>query len=967
MPTPTDAQRAAIEAPLGPVLVVAGPGAGKTFCLIERIGHLIDALDIEPARICAVTFTNKAADEIAARLRHSLGRRADGITRGTLHALCTDLLRDHGGAVGVERGFGIAEEVYQRLVLRRIGIWQKRTNSVLNLFARRRLENLQLSRSDERSFQRYVEHLRARNMLDFDDLIAMTAELLTTQHAVRAEIAGRWDYLLVDEFQDLNPAQYSIVKALSSTHRNVFAVGDDEQSIFSWTGADPTILRDFGIDFGVEPILLDRNRRCSRQIFDTARRLLAVNEPLFAQKDIVADRASAHDVRALAFPDDERETQWIIGDITADRTTSGRDWGEYAILYRTHRVGHELESRFVRAGVPCRLARGRSLKDDPIIGYVVAGLQLMRSPDDQVLTEKLGRLLLPEPLIDDVLRTMKDGTLEFLPAVQMMARQRPASDPDRAKLWRFVYEVQNLIGLPRMHDDLMGIVTELLAKRVGPYRNVLEEHHDELVDPAEIPEIRTLAVEIESALAGRREVRVPVAGGLGIATKALLLAGGITTVALGDDDAAAADTLRIDASPHAVFKALQLVHARDIGNPLSDYVSFDLETTDDDVAACEIVEIGAVRVRHGSVTEEFHTLVKPDRPVSEAARKVHGYDESDLMNAPCFVDVWPSFRAFVGGDVLVAHNGVRFDVPVLERMAQGLPSAGDLAFYDSYLLARELLRSSHRLTDLAERFGVPIDRAHHALDDARALAGVFGALTDLRIARARKTSLTNLLDWLAIGLALDTRPPPEALAGEHALLQNEARIFALGRYSDALERYTAERALLEDDAIPTTDDLIATLGGRALMERLRSERTAEQRYPEAIARLRQIADSVASGRLTDTIDEFLERLTLTTSEGADVDRYRVNLLTLHSTKGLEFPCVYVVGVEDYQLPGYYPTVDNRAREIEEARRLLYVGMTRAEDRLVLTRASERGGSNSGGSRFLDEMGLTPERRDGTQA
>jgi DNA polymerase III epsilon subunit family exonuclease len=960
MPTPTEAQRAAIEAPLGPVLVVAGPGAGKTFCLIERVGYLIDALDIEPARICAVTFTNKAADEIAARLAHTLGRRAEAVRRGTLHALCTDLLREHGHAIGIERGFGIADEVYQRIVLRRIGIWQKRTNSVLNLFARRRLEGLQLSRSDERAFRQYVEHLRARNMLDFDDLIAQTAELLATQEVVRDEIAGQWDYLLVDEFQDLNPAQYRIIRALGDRHRNVFAVGDDEQSIFSWTGADPTILRDVGIDFGIAPIVLERNRRCSQQIFATARRLIAANEPLFAQKDLVADRASTHDVRALAFPDEAGETQWIIDDITSDRAAGGRAWGEYAILYRTHRVGNDLETRLVRAGIPCRLARGRSLKDDPVIDYAVAALQLMRRPDDPVLTEKLGRILLPDTLIDDILRAMKDTSRDFLAAVQQMARRRPASDPDRAKLWRFVYEVQNLAGLPRLHDDLMGIVTELLAKRVGPYGNVLEEHHDELADPVDIPEIVRLADDIESALAGRRIVAVPVAGGVGIATRALLLAGGVTTAHYGDA-AADPETLVVDAPPLMVFKALQLVHAREIGDPLTDYVSFDLETTDSDVDACEIVEIGAVRVREGKPIAEFHTLVRPDRPVSEAAREVHGYGADDLADAPVFRDVWPSFRDFVGDDVLVAHNGVRFDVPVLERMSHGLPRADGLAFYDSYLLARELLRSSHRLSDLADRFGVPIDRAHHALDDARALAGVFGALTDLRISRARKTSLTNLLDWLAIGLALDSAPSLPPLAAERELLQKTSRIFALGRYSDALERYTNERAALHDDTLPTVDDLIVALGGRALMERLRSERTAEQRYPEAVARLREIAESLRAGQLDETIDAFLERLTLTTSEGADVDQHRVNLLTLHSTKGLEFPCVYVVGVEDYQIPGYYPTVDNRTREIEEARRLLYVGMTRAEDRLILTRVDERGGSNSGGSRFLDEMGLTPER------
>ncbi|KPJ79919.1 MAG: hypothetical protein AMJ58_10315 [Gammaproteobacteria bacterium SG8_30] len=959
MPDPSPSQRAAIEAPLGPVLVVAGPGAGKTFCLIERVGYLIRKLGVPPDRICAVTFTNKAAEEIATRLADSLGERAEAVTRGTLHGLCADLLRAHGSTIGIERGFGIADEIYQRVALRRIGVWQKRTGQILNLFARHRLEGMPLSRRDQRTFDAYAAHLGSRNMLDFDDLVSRTAQLLARHETVARRIAARWDYLLVDECQDLNPAQYAILTALASDHGNIFVVGDDEQSIFSWTGADPTILRRFADAYGVTPIVLETNRRCSRQIFDAARRLLAVNEPLFAQKAIAAERDSTHEVQAVAFDNAEQEIAWLVHDMTADREAYGRAWGEYALLYRTHRLGGAIESQLVRMGIPCRMARGRSLKDDPVIAYVVAALQLMRHPDDPVLVEKLAELLLPDLLLREVRRAADDGDGNVLAAVQLLARKRPKADPDRSKLWRFVYETQNLAGLYRLDGNLMGIVEELLARRIGPYRNVLEEHHDELTDPADVPPVRALAEEVLNAMDGRRDVRIPIAGGAGIATKGLLLAGGVTTARLlGGQEEPPSGALIVDAHPLLVFKALQLVHGRELSDRLVDYVAFDLETTDSDVEACEIVEVGAVRVRNGEPVAEFHELIRPSRSVSAAARKVHGYADEDLRDAPAFEQIWPRFRAFVGDDVLVAHNGLAFDVPVLERMAANYD---DLVYYDSYLLARDLLRSSHRLTDLAERFAVPTGRAHHALDDAQMLVGVFGALTRLRTARARKTSLPNLLDWLAVGLALADDRPPDALRHEADLMWKTSRTFALGRYSDVLERYATERSVMGDASLPTVADLVTRLGGSKLMERLRTEKTAEQRYPEAVSRLRALAESIEGGTLDEIVDEFLERLTLTTSEGADVDPHRVNLLTLHSTKGLEFPCVYVVGVEDYQIPGYYQTVDNRVREIDEARRLLYVGMTRAEDRLVLTRADQRDGSPSGGSRFLEEMGLEPVR------
>ena len=133
---PLPQQRLAIEAPLGPTLVVAGPGAGKTFCLIRRVNHVITAFDFDPARICAVTFTNRAAEEIALRLQRTLGHRAEEVTRGTLHALCLSFLREYAEAAGLRRGFGVADEAYQRIVLGRLGVHPKRRGALLTLFSR---------------------------------------------------------------------------------------------------------------------------------------------------------------------------------------------------------------------------------------------------------------------------------------------------------------------------------------------------------------------------------------------------------------------------------------------------------------------------------------------------------------------------------------------------------------------------------------------------------------------------------------------------------------------------------------------------------------------------------------------------------------------------------------------------------------------------------------------------------------
>src|SRR6266702_374736 len=352
---PLPQQRLAIEAPLGPVLVVAGPGAGKTFCLIARISHLINSLGMAPERICAVTFTSRAAEEIALRLKHTLGDRADAITRGTIHALCLALLRDHAEAAGLRQGFGVADEQYQKVILGRLHVPLEQRGALLNRFSRHRVQDYRLTPEDARLYREYAVWLAHRNMLDFDDLVAKAEQLLRTRSDIADAIAARWDHLLVDEFQDVNAVQYDMLRRLAAPHDNLFAVGDDEQSIFAWAGADPYVLVRFGRDYGIErPIILDKNRRCSRQIFETARRVLAQNPQLF-EKQLSADQESPYEVGALAFRDEAEEAAWLLEDLRSDRAASALGWGEYAVLYRRHKLGEYLEGRLLRAGIPCRL------------------------------------------------------------------------------------------------------------------------------------------------------------------------------------------------------------------------------------------------------------------------------------------------------------------------------------------------------------------------------------------------------------------------------------------------------------------------------------------------------------------------------------------------------------------------------------------------------------------------------------
>jgi len=979
---PLPQQSLAIEAPLGPVLVVAGPGAGKTFCLIARINHLITTVGIAPERICAVTFTNRAAEEIAVRLKHTLRDRAAAVTRGTIHALCLALLREHAEAAGLRKGFGVADEQYQKIILGRLHVPLEQRGPLLNRFGRHRVQNYELTVDDARLYREYTSWLAHRNMLDFDDLVTQAERLVRTRGDIADAIAARWDYLLVDEFQDVNPVQYDLLKRLAAPHGNFFAVGDDEQSIFTWTGADPYVLVRFARDYGIDrPVVLDKNCRCSRQIFETARRVLAQNPQLF-EKQLTAEQDSPHEVGAFGFRDEEEEASWLLEDLQGDRAASELGWGDYAILYRKHKIGEYLEGRLLRAGIPCRLARGRSLIEDDVIKYVISALRIVRDPADPVALEGFARCVLSPHFLQEVEAAIStQGSGDFLASVRALARRRPAQDPDTKKLWRLVYQVENLRALTRSHRALAPLVDEILSQSVGPYRNALEERHDELTDPADLPDAVRLAARLARAIAGERGIAIAPQDGLEIALRGMLAAAGVRHVpSAGSGPLEPRGTApgfahpgevlgKADGGEHGLaltlFKALQLLDSRGLDTALERYVTFDFETTDTEVATCGVVEIGAARVVRGEIVDRFRSLVQPYRPITPGASAIHGYSDGDIRDARSFGEVWPEFRAFIGDDILIAHNGQHFDIPVLRRLAAGRDGVDSLVFYDTLPLVRSLSRDSGKLEDLALRFGIDGGRAHHALDDAVTLARVYRELERRRGIRARKAVLVNLLDYLGLALALEQG----ARSNEQALLFNVAKFYTLGRYSDALAFYEMERQRSGALGAPPVDEVIRRLGGPALMTRLRAEPDPAQRYPAAVARLRALMDEPSppppdrrspmgrGGTLDESIDRLLERVALSTSDGIEIAPDRVNLLTLHSTKGLEFSRVYIVGVEDYQIPGLREMTEHRQAEIEEARRLLYVGMTRARERLVLTRVERRFGMDAGGSSFVEEMGL----------
>lgn len=957
---PTPSQRAAIEAPARSLLVLAGPGAGKTYCLIERIRFLIEHHGVDPARICAFTFTNKAAGEIAHRLEARLGDRAGRVTRGTIHAFCADVLRKYGTKVGLDAGFGIADDEYQCAVLRRIEGPRRWHRNTLSRFSAYRFRGDALFHDDLALFDKYERYLALRNVLDFDTLVIKAAELLE-QHDDERVLRGQWDVVLVDEFQDLNPVQYRVIKALARDHKHVVGVGDDEQSIYSWAGADAKVFLNFlnDPDFLPERLHLAENHRCPSNVFARARSLVALNPQIFSDRIVPRARlASAFPVEAVSFDTDLAESTWLIEDIRRDRDAHGLRWGDIALLYRKHQIGEHLEAALLNASIPCRLAQGRALADDPIVAYVIAAARVIARPADDVCRDAFFNAVLPRSLFDEAQAKTEESGGDLRRQLRRMATSLPRADDNARQLRRALADWKNLEAVGKQHETLATLVQELLSRRVGKLRSVLDDRHDEISDPAGLPDVVALAQRLQSARDRRAEVWIPPMNGADIPIQGMLRDIGVTAVR-GKQPGANAERLCLDdvrsvGLPLGVFKAAQLIEMADSSVAFTNFTAVDLETTDRDVGSSEIVEIAAVRVREGKITETFHSLVKPRGPISAGAMATHHISDADVTGSPRIEDVWPLFRAFCGDDVIVAHNGYDFDFPILVRVAREVGGTFDLCTFDTLPLARDLFPTSRKLVDLARHFHIETGQSHRALDDTKALALVLLELGKMKVSRARRTALVELMGHLGIALALCD---DESLGDEARLFRGMCVPFSLGKYSGALESYEKEAG--DDITIPGADEVIERLGGAELMVRIRTMKSADERYPAPMMRLRRLIGEILDETLAEQLVVFLERVVLSRWDGDEPDHERVNLLTLHSTKGLEFSRVYIVGAEDAQLPGGSATRVPKQEEIEEARRLLYVGMTRTVDRLVLTRAATRGDKPTGGHQFLDEMNLPP--------
>ena len=403
-------QRRAVETTEGPLLIQAGAGSGKTKTLTHRIAYIIATGKATPYNILAVTFTNKAAKEMRERVAKLLGNSADNRSfmsyMGTFHSICVRLLRQDGEHIGIPRSYVIFDESDRQTAIKQAsktlhidekafparvlaGLISSAKNDLISPQEYSAMAASPAQRAAAQVYPLYQQALRDAQALDFDDLIARTVSLLENHREVREKWQHQFKYIMIDEYQDTNAAQYKLIKLLTGEARNIAVVGDDWQSIYSWRGADFRNILNFERDYkDCTVIKLEQNYRSTKHILDAAHAIITKNSQR-SDKQLWTEAGNGMPVAILQMANERAEGEAIVRRVREAVDRGIRKYQDFAVLYRTNAQSRSVEETFVRYGIPYRVVGGTRFYDRKEIKDLLAYLRLIFQPEDRVSFERI--------------------------------------------------------------------------------------------------------------------------------------------------------------------------------------------------------------------------------------------------------------------------------------------------------------------------------------------------------------------------------------------------------------------------------------------------------------------------------------------------------------------------------------------------------------------------------------------------
>ena len=408
-------QREAVRHVDGPLLILAGAGTGKTKTLVHRVAHLIRVAGVEPQHIVGVTFTNRAADEIRERVQAYIGDAARKVTLCTFHALGLRILREHGERLGLPKKFAVYAAADQlaalkmacaeisigndtfdhKRVLRQISSWKNRRVSPAEATEEVRNSEATGTRADDYAvlaadaYHKYEEILRACGAVDFDDLLLLPLKLLNDHEDVRRAVWKRWHHVMIDEYQDTNSVQLELARLLAGPRRNLCVVGDDDQSIYAFRGAEVGNILEFERHFpGAKVVRLEENYRSTKRIIAAANAVIAAN-PLRHEKKLRTSNTIGPEIDFFEVDDDAAEADLVAKEIATRRLTQKLKWGDFAVLFRMNTQARVLEEAMRARNVPYKVVGATSFFERKEVGDAVAYLRCVIYPNDEIALRRI--------------------------------------------------------------------------------------------------------------------------------------------------------------------------------------------------------------------------------------------------------------------------------------------------------------------------------------------------------------------------------------------------------------------------------------------------------------------------------------------------------------------------------------------------------------------------------------------------
>lgn len=474
-------QRAAVTHTDGPLLVIAGAGSGKTRVLTYRIAYLLESGKALPSQILAVTFTNKAAQEMKERLRQLVGPIADSLWVGTFHATCVQILRRHADRIGYKRHFLIFDTSDQiaamKETLKELNVDQRNfePRAVLSTISAAKNElvdwrTYQERASDfwERNVGRFYEHyqkkLEANSAMDFDDLLGQTVRLFREHPDVLEEYQERFRYVLIDEYQDTNRAQYVLVSMICARHRNLCVVGDADQSIYRFRGADIRNILDFERDYeDAKVVKLEQNYRSTKRILEAANAVIENNLDR-PDKTLFTENPEGELIRFYRAEDERDEAAFVAEEIERLRREESFSYQDITILYRTHAQSRTFEEEFIRRGMPYRIVSGVRFYERKEIKDLLAYLRLIANTDDELSLRRI--INVPKRGIGDTTlgRIQQFADQEGITLFEAMRRVEEVEDVTPAYARRVKEFTELILGFREAAEglSLTGLVDKVL-------------------------------------------------------------------------------------------------------------------------------------------------------------------------------------------------------------------------------------------------------------------------------------------------------------------------------------------------------------------------------------------------------------------------------------------------------------------------------------------------------------------------